>query len=123
MLNGFEIVAKIFDALANGGFVVVFEILENGAPDGHFGGAVSGEAGTKTKHAFDIFVRELIVVALGKSGEVRDAHVERGSGGAAALGVGAVASGAILFEHGFAGRDVAGGELRFVRFGLECGGG
>jgi hypothetical protein len=120
LLEGLDIVAKILDALANGGFVIVFEVLEYGSPYRHLWGAVSGEARAKAEHALNVFIGELAIMALGESGEVGHAQVERGSGGAAAFGVGTVASGAVLLEHRFARGDVVGRELRFVRFGRGC---
>ena len=75
---------------------------------------MSGKARAEAEDVLDIFEWKFPVVAFGKSGEIRDTCVERGSGWAAAFGVGAMAGSAVLLEHGFAGGDVAGWKLRFV---------
>src|SRR5579859_694338 len=114
LLHGFDVVAQIADALADRGLVVVFKVLKNRAPDRHLGRAMRGKAGTKAQHALHVLERKLAVVTLCESSQVGNACIERGSGRTAAFAVGTVAGSAILLEHGFAGRDIAGRELRFV---------
>ncbi len=69
LLEGFEIVAKILDALADGGLVVVVQILKDGTPNGHLLGTVGGKARTETKGVEDVLIREFSVVAFGERGE------------------------------------------------------
>lgn len=116
LLQRFEVVTKISDPLANSGFVIVLQVLEDRSPDGHFRGAVRGEDRAKTQNGFHVLVREFAIVALGKGGEIGDPRVQRGSGRPAALGISAVARSAILFEHGFARRHIPRRQLRFVVF-------
>ena len=75
MLERLKIIAKIADALANRGFVVVIQVLKDGAPDGHVLGAVSREAGAEAQRVGNVFEGKFSVMALGKSGEIGDARV------------------------------------------------
>ena len=46
-LNGFEVFAQVLDPLSDSRFIVVLQVLENGAPHGHLGRAMCGKAETE----------------------------------------------------------------------------
>jgi len=91
VLQRFDVIAQVSNALPDRGLIVVFEILKNGAPHGHFRRAVGGKARAETKDVPDICGREFAAVAFRKSGEIGHARAQRWSSGAAAFAVGAVA--------------------------------
>src|SRR5215472_3836362 len=114
LLEGFQILAQIPNALAHGTFIIVFEILKNRAPHWHFLRSMRVETWPKTDSALDVLKREFTTAALCESCEIRHARVERRSGRAVAFGVGAVAGTAIQFEYGFPRGHIGRRKLRFV---------
>jgi len=75
---------------------------------------MGGKLRAKSQHASYVVVREFAVMTFGDSGEIRRACVERRSSGAAALAIGAVAGGAILFVHHVAGQCESRKETRRI---------
>jgi hypothetical protein len=114
LLEGFQILTQIPNALAHGSFIIVFEILKNGAPHWHFLRSMRVETWAKTDSTLDVLKREFTTAALCESGEIRYARVERRSGRAVAFGVGAVAGTAVQFEYGLSRGHIARRKLRFV---------
>ena len=110
-LDRLDIVAKICDALVNCRFVVVFDVLKDGAPHGHFGRTMSREARAKPKDAHNVVIRKFAEVALGEGSEVRHPPSQCRRGRAAAFTIRPVTSRAVLFEHRSARRHVGGREL------------
>lgn len=70
LLNRFEVIAQILDALAHRGFIVIFEILEEGPPHRHLGGTVSRKAGSESQDIGDIFFGKGSAVSPGEYCEV-----------------------------------------------------
>jgi len=85
---------------------------------------VRGDARAEAQDVGDQVGGKFAAMALGESGEIGGRNLERGSCRAVSFGVQAVAGGAILLEHGFAGWDEVGGDLVLTgsRFGLRAGG-
>lgn len=75
-LNRLEKLAEVFDALADGGFVVVLQVLENGSPHWHVGGTVRREARPESKNHCDVVYRELSAMIFCECCEVRWLPVE-----------------------------------------------
>jgi hypothetical protein len=70
LLNGFEVVAQVLDALADSRFVMLFHVLEERSPYRHFGGSMRGKAETEAENVCNVFLRECSSVPLGQSRQV-----------------------------------------------------
>jgi len=97
-LDGLQVLEQIFDAdVAPVG--VVFDLMEDGAPDGHGAGAVRGHHLFAEDDLAGAGERKLAVIVLAKDGEVGDFDVEGGDDGSVSVGFGAVAGGAVGAEE------------------------
>ena len=124
LLERHQVVTEIFDSLLNYRLIVVVHVLEDAAPGGHVGGTVRGDARSEAQDIGDKVGGEFAAVAFGQGGEICSGNFQRGSSGAVSFGIEAMAGGAKLFEHRFAGGHKVGGVLVLAggRLGLRAGG-
>ena len=93
-LDGLNVLHQVVDshvATVN----VLFDLMEDGTPDGHFARAVRGDYVVAGDDSADAIRWEFAVVHLRQDGEIGDRRFQSGGGGTVAFGILAVAGGAI----------------------------